>query len=571
MKGLSICLLLLTGMLSGSRPVEHRDLLTYQDKRGNVRPVKNQKEWNIKRRQILDSMQAVMGPLPERSNLPPLHIRYTDSSKENNYIRYTIEFTVAKKEDISAYLYVPIQQEPIQKRPAMLALHPTGVTGKEIVDGQSHLKNRGYAMELADKGYVVIAPDYPDFGGLKDYNFNTDRYVSGTMKSIFDEMRCIDLLCARKDVDSNKIGVIGHSLGGHSAIFVGAFDTRLKVVISSCGWTLFPYYFNGDSTAAKERGGRLWPWAQERYMPFLRTNYHLDPDRLPFDFDEVIAAIAPRAFFSNSPLHDANFNINGVKKGMDRIAKVYRFLHASQALQVRYPASTHDFPPLIRAQAYHFIDSLFHFNSRKEAKYSYLDNISYLKRLHEFSTENKKATIIMLGNSLTERCNWKKLLQREDVMNQGIGSDITRGFIQRIKYVFELHPKICFIEGGVNDLVHPEIPMKAIIHNLSLLIDTLRSRHIIPVLNTATLATGDYKYMKPEILNRKIIMLNNKIFRLAKRKKVKCIDLNPMTAKDSLRLPQYAVADGIHYTSQTYLLWKEEIEKIAKEYHLKEP
>ena len=107
-----------------------------------------------------------------------------------------------------------------------------------MVDGQGPLANRSYARELAQRGYVVIAPDYPGFGDLRDYDFKTDRYESGTMKSIFDNIRCIDLLQSRIDVDPDRIGAIGHSLGGHNALFTGAFDKRLKVIVSSCGWTL---------------------------------------------------------------------------------------------------------------------------------------------------------------------------------------------------------------------------------------------------------------------------------------------------------------------------------------------
>ena len=58
----------------------------------------------------------------------------------------------------------------------------------------------------------------------------------------------------------------------------------------------------------------------------------------------------------------------------------------------------------------------------------------------------------MLGNSLTNRISWNELLVRDDIANRGIGSDITAGFINRINFVFNVKPKICFIEGGVNDL-----------------------------------------------------------------------------------------------------------------------
>lgn len=78
------------------------------------------------------------------------------------------------------------------------------------------------------------------------------------MKAIFNHMRCVDLLQARKDVDPERIGVIGHSLGGHNAIFAGAFDTRIKVVVSSCGWTLFGNYNAGNEVSQKHGGYRIF-------------------------------------------------------------------------------------------------------------------------------------------------------------------------------------------------------------------------------------------------------------------------------------------------------------------------
>jgi dienelactone hydrolase len=279
--------------------------------------------------------------------------------KEVTYTRYTIRFTVAENEQLPAYLYVPIQKPPYKKLPAMLSLHGTNDLGKRVVDGQGDEPNRANAKELAQRGYVVIAPDYPSFGDLKDYDFDNDRYQSGTMKGIFDHMRCIDLLQSREDVDPERIGVIGLSLGGHNAMFVGAFDTRLKVVVSSSGWTEMDYYNVEAST--KKYGGRLGAWAQKRYMPLLRDKYKLNPERIPFDFDEVIAAIAPRAFFSVSPLGDLNFDVKGVRVGIAKAEKVYQELGAESMLEVRYPPGGHDFPLESRKQAYQFIDKIFGF------------------------------------------------------------------------------------------------------------------------------------------------------------------------------------------------------------------
>ena len=210
-----------------------KDLLYYIDSAGRRRPVNTLAKWKKKRLQILDGMQKAMGILPDRSNLPALDIQITDSLKKDNYTRLTISFKVAENERVFAYLYVPLQIGTLKKLPAMLALHQTEAIGKGSVDGQGPYVNLAYAKELSQRGFVVIAPDYPGFGDSIDYNFENDRYESGTMKSVFDNMRCVDLLQSRKEVNPDRIGVIGHSLGGHNAMFTGAFDKRLKVIVSS--------------------------------------------------------------------------------------------------------------------------------------------------------------------------------------------------------------------------------------------------------------------------------------------------------------------------------------------------
>lgn len=330
-------------------------LLTYIDKNGDHQPVKTKADWATKRRQIRDSMQQVMGPLPETGREKAPQMETKSSEKRDGYTRHEIRFLAAPGEWVPAYLYIPEQHGTIRKLPAMLVLHGTGALGKKIVDGAIPKPNRAHARELAERGYVVIAPDYPSMGDLSDYDFHADRYQSGTMKALFNHIRCIDLLAARKDVDPERIGVLGHSLGGHNAMFAAAFDERLKVVVASCGWTKFDHYNIGEE-ASKRYGGKLGPWAQDRYMPLIRDRYQLE--KVPFDFPEVIALIAPRAFFSNSPLKDSNFDVEGVKKGIREAAEVYQFLNAADRLQARYPDAGHDFPEDVRMEAYRYIDRI---------------------------------------------------------------------------------------------------------------------------------------------------------------------------------------------------------------------
>lgn len=333
------------------------DLLSYQDVNGNQKTVHSQAEWKDKRTQILNGMQQAMGPLPRMSQLPPFDLRIRDSLKQNLYTKYLITLTVAENETVTAYLYLPSMIPPGKKLASMLVLHGTGDEGKQLVDGKSPKANRALAKELAERGYVVIAPDYPSMGEMADYNFETDRYESATMKAVFNHIRCIDFLQSRTEVDPDRVGVIGHSLGGHNAMFVGAFDERLKVVVSSCGWTLMDFYDIGE-VGSKKYGGRLGPWAQDRYMPLLRDKFKLDSTKIPFDFDEVIAAIAPRPFFSNSPIEDSNFDVKGVKQGIEAAAEVYRLFKAEDNLRVSYPDAGHDFPTETRQKAYEFIDKV---------------------------------------------------------------------------------------------------------------------------------------------------------------------------------------------------------------------
>ena len=352
---LYIIFIFLSGMLFSGFTGEKKELPGIAEIQVGIKPVKSVKDWQKERSRVILAMQEAMGKLPERRKTNDFDMMVTDSVPRGDHYRLSVNFLVAENERVYAYLYLPLKTSASQKFPAMLALHGTGPEGKRYIDGEIPGKDYAYAKELAQRGYVVIAPDYPSMGEAADYNFETDRYESGTMKGIFNHIRCVDLLQSLACVDSKRIGVIGHSLGGHNAIFAGAFDKRLKVVVSSCGWTLMDYYDIGEA-AIKRYGHRLGPWAQDRYMPLLRTKFNFDPQKIPFDFDEVIATIAPRAFFSNSPIGDSNFDVKGVVKGAANVLGIYRLFNAGNNFKVIYPDTKHYFSSEAREEAYRFID-----------------------------------------------------------------------------------------------------------------------------------------------------------------------------------------------------------------------
>lgn len=154
-----------------TRYANNSDLLFYKDSTGLIKPVKTRQEWELKREQILDSMQAAMGKLPSWSGLPQFDMKVTDSLIENTYTRYRINFAVAPNERVPANLYVPLQKGTKIKLPAMLAVYYFDPNGKTDIEGKGQDSYWAYARELAERGYVVIAPDYPGYGDLKDYKF----------------------------------------------------------------------------------------------------------------------------------------------------------------------------------------------------------------------------------------------------------------------------------------------------------------------------------------------------------------------------------------------------------------
>jgi putative membrane-bound dehydrogenase-like protein len=340
---------------------DHSNVMVYRDSENRERPVQSPADWLKRRAHILAGMQQAMGPFPDLSKFPPLDVRIDESKtfQGDGYSRLSLSYIAGEGNRVPAYLYLPTGRPKDERLPAMLALHPTGPMGKGIVDDAGPRPNRGYGKELAQRGYVVLAPDYPSFGDYKDYDFKNGKYPSGTMLGIVNHMRGVDLLQSRSEVDPKRIGAIGHSLGGHNAMFVGVFDERINVIVSCCGWTPFHDYY----------GGKIAGWTSDRYMPRLKDVYALDPNKVPFDFYELVAALAPRAFFSVSPERDSNFDVTGVRKAEPEARKIFHIYGADENLQVRYPDCEHDFADDMRQAAYAFIDKILQHKTLDKAEF----------------------------------------------------------------------------------------------------------------------------------------------------------------------------------------------------------
>jgi fermentation-respiration switch protein FrsA (DUF1100 family) len=311
---------------------------------GKEQPVKTAAEWAKRREHILANMQLVMGPLPDASRKVKLDVQVSEEVRTEKFVRKKLTFAVEEGDRLSAYLLIPLGAKG--KLPAVLCLHPTHKElGKGVPAGFGPKEDRHYAVHLAERGYVTLAPDYVNSG---EYQIDPYKkgYASATMKGIWNHMRGIDLLQSLSEVDGERIGVLGHSLGGHNALFVAAFDERIRCIVSNCGFCSFPTY----------KKGNLAGWSHDGYMPRIRTVYELKPEKMPFDFTEVVAALAPRPFLASAPVRDDNFDVGGVKDCLRAAAPIYELLGAKEKLAANYPDCDHNFPPEVRKVAYDWLD-----------------------------------------------------------------------------------------------------------------------------------------------------------------------------------------------------------------------
>jgi dienelactone hydrolase len=338
--------LMVAGFVYGETPLplDHSNPMLFRDDGGQVRPVRTAAEWARRRVAILQGMQEVMGPLPDANRKVPPEVKVLETVELEGYTRRKIEFAVEKGDRISAYVLIPNGLKG--KAPAMLCLHQTIKIGKGSPVGIGDRRTLFYAVELVKRGYVTMAPDYPYFGDNKEDPYAMG-YASATMKGIWNHMRCVDLLQSMAEVDGERIGCIGHSLGGHNTLFLAVFDERIKAAVTSCGFTSFPKYYNGNLTG----------WSSDKYMPRIAKVYGKDPKRMPFDFPEVLAAIAPRAVMVSAALHDDNFDIGGVRDCLAAARPVFELLGTKEKLQAEFPDSKHEFPDAARAKAYAFLDA----------------------------------------------------------------------------------------------------------------------------------------------------------------------------------------------------------------------
>lgn len=325
---------------------DHTRLLIVRDSKGAETEIRSCSDWAVRRAHIISNFEKVAGKLPGGERRVPLDLKIDSTTDVGKYNRLHINYSVEPGDRATAWLLIPKNLKNGEKRAGVVAIHQTTAIGKDEPANLGGLMNLNYGHELAERGHVVICPDYNRFGERKVDPYKIG-WQSATMKGIWDHMRAVDVLQSRPEVDGSKIAAIGHSLGGHNSIFLAVYDERVKAVVSSCGYNAFTHYMKGNIAG----------WSHEGYMPKLKSEFRLDLNKVPFDWPELVATLAPRGLYTNAPVGDSNFDSAGVKVCENAARPVYELFGASKSFIFAYPEAAHDFPANERRASYQFIEA----------------------------------------------------------------------------------------------------------------------------------------------------------------------------------------------------------------------
>lgn len=308
-------------------------------------------DWLTRSGEILSRWLEVVGELP--ATRKSVEWETLSEEEENTYRRLHIRYRVSDGDEVPAFLLVP--KEANGALPAVLALHPTADAGKADVATPAGREGRRYGVELAERGYVVLAPDtitageriYPGHEAFQTAPFYKERPGwTAVGKMLYDHMHAIDLLQSLPYVDGERIGAIGHSLGGYNAFFLAGLDRRVKAIAVSCGFTTF----TGDLDPNRW-GQRDW------FSHFPRITDDLAKDEVPFEFHEIAALAAPTPFFNWNGTKDSIFqNWMQTAEACAELDDLYRFLGEEGKFSYLFGNSGHDFPSFVRERAYAFLD-----------------------------------------------------------------------------------------------------------------------------------------------------------------------------------------------------------------------
>ncbi len=295
--------------------------------------------------QLRQEWLRALGGFPARA---PLEARVVERVEEARYWREKVWFWSEPHEPVVAYVLVP--KRAAFPAPAVLALHQHAGEyhlGKSEPAGLAGDPDMTYGRELAERGYVVVAPDFKGFEERRDgtlegrwfeHYLATRAWVEGhtlQRRHLWDLVRTVDYLHERPEVDPSRIGCIGHSLGGQEAFFLLATDERVRAGVVNCGVATMRSFFDH-----KVVHNLSW------YIPgYLALG----------DTTGLVELIAPRPLYLLAGDRDPIFPLPGVEAIVARATELYHAAGQADAVRATLFDGAHSFPAGNRELAYEWL------------------------------------------------------------------------------------------------------------------------------------------------------------------------------------------------------------------------
>jgi len=196
-----------------------------------------------------DEAYQVVLSLFEYDKSHQLNARTVDKRESLHSIREKISFTTSNRKRVSGYLALPKSGEgPF---PCILLLHGLADSKEKWLKlpewgHESAVYDNDISNKLINAGFAVFAID-AEFHGERSVNndyetpkvfFGAERAYQGRemlIQTIIDYRLSIDYLESRSEIDANRIGALGYSMGGGMTFGLAAIDSRIKTVVSCVG------------------------------------------------------------------------------------------------------------------------------------------------------------------------------------------------------------------------------------------------------------------------------------------------------------------------------------------------
>ena len=300
------------------------------------------KAWETKRAEVREILWRLLGRLPSRPKLP--RVEMVSRADRGDYVLEKFRFDNGAA-TVPGYLLLPSTIAREHKCPAILYCHWHGGeydNGKEELFHKRHTPLEPGAT-LARRGYVVLAIDAYGFGersgqgpggpresgtseemSASKFNLWVGRTLWGMM--LRDDLMALDYLLSRPEVDGNRVGVTGMSMGATRSWWLMALDERIRAGVAVACLTRYQNLIRHQGLA---RHGIYY------FVPGMLNH---------FDTEAVVALIAPRPILFLTGDRDSGSPIDGVRTIEVTARKAYKLYSQENRFEsVIYPGVGHDY------------------------------------------------------------------------------------------------------------------------------------------------------------------------------------------------------------------------------------